>query len=255
MTLGFSTEAAAYYRRGGDLAFAAGDSGFAAQMFAATVALAVGGDEDADLVGLATRALTLAVQFAGPYTVNLAKGALATALGGVDAGRARELLAEAIDAMDVLGYENVSELTQAAIISARLGDWPLTLRLARRAIPLLHWEAVLPYLQGVFHICALALVDLRPDAAARLQGAARSIGRTLLAKQGERPSADPAATPANAGFITALRRNATERLAAILPEDQLAQRRHEGEEMDIDHAVSYALAEIDAVLADPTFDQ
>jgi hypothetical protein len=61
------------------------------------------------------------------------------------------------------------------------------------------------------------------------------------------------AGPANAGFVTALRREATRRLAATLGEDLLSQRRREGEEMGLDDAVAYALAEIDSALADPTF--
>jgi hypothetical protein len=101
----------------------------------------------------------------------------------------------------------------------------------------------------------LALADARPDTAARLQGAARSIGRILASDEGPSgPAAAPAA-PARAGFVTELRQDATRRLAATLGEELLRQLRREGEEMGLDDAVAYALAEIDSALADPTFAQ
>jgi hypothetical protein len=55
--------------------------------------------------------------------------------------------------------------------------------------------------------------------------------------------------------VTELRQDATRRLVATLGEELLRQRRREGEEMGLDDAVAYALAEIDSALADPTFAQ
>jgi hypothetical protein len=99
----------------------------------------------------------------------------------------------------------------------------------------------------------LALADARPDAAARLQGAARTIGRTLAANQGPPGGATAVPAPGRAGYVYELRREATRRLAPALGEELLNQRRREGEEMTLDDAVAYALTEIDGALANPSF--
>src|SRR6202011_2717555 len=85
------------------------------------------------------------------------------------------------------------------------------------------------------------------------QGVARSIARTLTRMPGPRPDA-PAAVPASDGSYKQWRREATHHLAATLTEDQLTQRRREGEAMDLDDAVAYALTEIDNALTDPALD-
>ena len=107
---------------------------------------------------------------------------------------------------------------------------------------------------GAFNVAALALAEVRPDAAARLQGAARGVARTLALNQ-DPPLTAAVAAPASAGFVTALRREATRRLSATLGDEVLNQRRREGEEMGLDDAVAYALAEIDSALGDPAFAQ
>jgi len=253
MTLGSFEEAAAYGRRAAEFASAAGDLAQAAAWSYSTPSMLVGGDDEVGVIEAANDALRLARQSAGPITINGALVVLASGLARVDPVRARALLTEAVETME--GPENSTQLTQKAIVAARVGDWRLTLRLARHAIGLAHWDGALLYLQGIFHICALALAEAQPDASARLQGAARAVGRTLTANQGA-PASAPAvggAGSAPGGFITGLRRDATRRITATLSGDQLAERRREGEEMDLDHAVAYALAEIDAALADPTF--
>jgi hypothetical protein len=114
----------------------------------------------------------------------------------------------------------------------------------------LHWTAILPTLLGTFNVAALALAGVRPHTAARLQGAARGIARTLAVNQAP-PLTDAAPAPASAGFVTELRREATQRLSASLGDEVLTRCRREGEEMGLDDAVVYALAEIDAALGDP----
>jgi hypothetical protein len=184
MNRGFYETAADHFQRGGELALAAGNLAFAAEMFTNAASVGVGGADEAGAVDAANRALTLARQSAAPLTTNMALTAVASALARVDPARARTLLTEAIDAMGGLGSEYAGQLTLAVIVAARLGDWPLTLPLSRRAIPLLHWIATLPYPLAMLHLTALALAEARPATAARLQGAARKIGRTLAANQG-----------------------------------------------------------------------
>jgi hypothetical protein len=107
-------------------------------------------------------------------------------------------------------------------------------------------------LLGAFNVAALALAGARPHTAARLQGAARGIARTLAVNYGP-PLTGALAAPPSAGFVTELRREATHRLSAALGDEVFNQRRREGETMGLDDAVAYALAEIDAALADPSF--
>ena len=251
MNSGSFEAAADHYQRSGELALAGGHPAIAAHRFATAATLRVGSADEAGVVDTATQALALARQSGGSYAIVAALAALASALARTDPPRARALLAEAIETMERSGSENTAEPTQAAIVAARLGDWPLTLRMARQGIPMLHWTASLPTLLGAFNVAALALAEARPDAAARLQGAARGIARTLVVNHGP-PLTAAVAAPASAGFVTELRREATQRLSATLGYEVLDQRRREGEEMGLDDAVAYALAEIDAALVDPS---
>jgi hypothetical protein len=255
ITLGYWSAAADHFQRAAELALAAGDTALAAFASLGPAALRVGDGDEAANIGDATRALALARQYAGPVSISNGLATLASALARVDPVQARALLSEAIQSLDRTGYDNATVLTHAVIVAARLGDWPLTLRLARRAIPMAHWQGTLPWLFAMSHISALALAEARPDTAARLQGAAHGIGRMLASNQGPSATAPTSAAPANAGYVAELRREATRRITAALGEQQLTRLRAEGEEMDLDHAVTYTIAEIDAVLADPAFGQ
>jgi len=181
LTVGSAAAAAAHWQRAAGAAAAAGDRAQAAHWTAAAASMRVGVDDDDDdsLIEAATRGLTLTRESAGPLSIDGALVTLASALARVDPARAAALLAEAIDTNSALGHETAIGFTQKAIVAARLGDWPLTPRLARRAIALGHWEGTQMFLFGMFNVSALALADARPDVAARLQGAARSVGRTL----------------------------------------------------------------------------
>jgi predicted ATPase/class 3 adenylate cyclase len=248
--------AADHGQRGAGLALAAGHAAMASGLLgAAAVSLVASGDE-AGAIDAATRALTLARQSAGARTINQAVTSLAMAVADTDPARARALLTEAFETMEEVGYAQAGLMLSGANVAARLGDWRLTLRLTRRAIPEAHWMGAPVLLQGAFIYDAAALADTRPDAAARLQGAARSIRRTTAANQGTPDKGTPpVSAPARGGMVTGLHRDATRRLANTLTEDHVTRLRREGEEMDVDHAVAYALAEIDAALADPTIDE
>ncbi|HLY81503.1 MAG TPA: hypothetical protein VKQ71_00890, partial [Acidimicrobiales bacterium] len=234
---------------GGEVALAAGNPAYAAIHFARAARLRAGSADKADVIDAASQALTLARQSGAPLTANFALGAMANAVAVVDPERARTLLAEAIEAMERLGYQDAIELTQLATVAARLDDWRLTLQLARRAMPRLHWQGDLPNLLLVFNVSALALAQPRPHTAARLQGAAQRVAR-ILTGTARPPSDAPAA--AGDGSTRGWRLEATRRLAATLTKDQLTQRRREGEAMDLDDAIAYALAETDETLTDPT---
>jgi hypothetical protein len=153
--------------------------------------------------------------------------------------------------MDRHAYrEDSTQSTAAAIVAARLGERRLTLELARRAIPVLHWCGELPFLAGVLQLAASALAAIAPNTAAVLQGAARRIALSWSASQRTTETGSPGGA-ASAGFLNDLRRDTNRRLGTKLTPDQLARHRAEGEEMDLDHAVTYTLAEIDRFLTDP----
>jgi len=155
--------------------------------------------------------------------------------------------------MDRHGYrEDSTQTTAAAIVAARLAEHRLTLELARRAIPVLHWRGELPFLGGVFQLAGSGLAETRPSSGAVLQGAARHIALAWAASQTSPASVSTDST-SNVGFLTDLRRETSHRLTATLGQDRLTQLRAEGEAMNLDQAVAYALAEIDNALADPTF--
>lgn len=81
----------------------------------------------------------------------MAIGALANVLAATAPDRALSLLVEHLESMEAQGYQSATTLTQAVVVAARLGNEPLTLRLARRAMPLLHWWANYPFMLGVFN--------------------------------------------------------------------------------------------------------
>lgn len=60
------------------------------------------------------------------------------ARGPVAPDQAAALLHEAIERWETLGYENMSEITNATLIGARIRDWSTTLAIAPRAIRHLH---------------------------------------------------------------------------------------------------------------------
>src|SRR5207247_2448274 len=74
-----------------------------------------------------------------PSMIGLSLAALAGALADRDPDRAAALLHEDIERWVSRDYENPAEVTNAALISARIRDWPTALELAPRAIRHLHW--------------------------------------------------------------------------------------------------------------------
>jgi hypothetical protein len=86
--------------------------------------------------------------------------------------RARGLLEEAL-VLRGPGIESANEVTQATLIAARMGDWPLTLQLADRTIRHLRWTGQRSFLGGILNVVARAFAHTDSETAARLQGAAR----------------------------------------------------------------------------------
>jgi predicted ATPase/class 3 adenylate cyclase len=234
----YSEQAAAIARDNGRLASAAG--------FLAAVAdgYAMGGDPRAG-VDVAKEALELSRAEGGPMAVAYCLVALAGALAEAEPQQARRLLEEALALRESLSIETANEVTHATLTAARMGNWPLALRLADRSVRHLQWGGQRPYLAGILNVVARALAETDVVAAARLQGAAHHLavqiapGPTTAVGNTGRGSA--AVRPTGSSLITDLRRQTSQMLHDAIDEGQLRQLRAEGEAMNIDHAAAYAL--------------
>jgi tetratricopeptide (TPR) repeat protein len=223
------------------------DASVASVLYGAATFYAMAGEPDA-AKRLATEGLALARRLDVPSLITMNLAALAGALADEAPERAQALLRESIQLRASLDYENWAELTQAVLISARLGDWPLTLELAPPSIRHNHWTGNRPLLAMTFNIVARAVTPTDADSAAVLQGAARSMTPALppSAPTTTDPTSDamPARPPGPASFVTELRRETTALLRDALGEQRLHALRAEGEAMSTDDAVAYALSAI-----------
>jgi predicted ATPase/class 3 adenylate cyclase len=215
----------------------------------AAIAHTMAGNPDA-AARPASEALDLARRSGGPVSIAQSLTALAGALAEREPQRARALLAESLELQATLEFQRAYSSTSATLIAARIADWPLVLKLACDVIRRLHWAGDRPYLSGIFNVVARALVSGKPESAAVLQGAARRLvpaaARAPRGIQGAGANAiSPAGgAPSSASFVTELRRQTTAVLRNALGEMRLHQLRAEGEAMDDDHAVAYALEAI-----------
>ena len=222
----------------------------ASGLSAAAVWYTMAGDPDTAL-SLATEGLAVARRLGNPNTIGLNLAALAGALADSDPNRAAALLHEDIERWASRGYEYPEEITNAALISARIRDWPTALELVPRAIRHLHWIGDRPQLAGILNILARVLATNDPESAAVIQGAARRIATTTGGKPVATPPAPvapststkaPTAQPTgNAGFVADLRRETTGLLATSLGDERMRALRAQGEAMDTDEVAAYAL--------------
>jgi tetratricopeptide (TPR) repeat protein len=223
----------------------------AGDLSSAAIAHTMAGDLDS-AIPLASEGVTLARRVGLPTYVTRNVAVLAGALAERDPHQARALLRESLELQHALGYEDQNALTQLALVAARLGEWPDASQLAAGSIRHLHWTGDWPQLAGIINVAARAIAPTDPIAAAVLQGSARRLAMTAIAI-GEPVVGDPAgqagrasdAAPGSTSFITYLRRETTAMLQRALGEAPLRQLRSEGEAMDNDHAVAYALDAIE----------
>jgi predicted ATPase len=228
---------------GDDIAVTAGLSG------AATL-YAMAGEADV-AVPLATEALALARDFGMPHLIISSLAALAAALVDQDPQRAHTFLRESIQQRESLGLENWAELTQAVLISARLRDWPQALALATSSIRHLHWFGEQPLLGANFNIVARALATTNPRSAAVLQGAARQLtpapprrdmpGSSGRMADDSQTTASPEHSSSATSYLTELRRETSSLLRDTLGDQRLHELRDQGQAMNADEAVAYAL--------------
>jgi hypothetical protein len=250
-------EAAAMQARGAAYFQSAGRLGYASRVLAGAATLYATGGDAAFAIPLATEALALARQVASPGAINVSLAALANALAEQDPDQARALLHEVFERRVSFGVESANDLTQNVLVAARLQDWPIALDLAGRALPLLNWTGNRPEIAGVLNVVARAVVDQDPESAALIQGAARQLALPLAPEHRtsegsttaqSQPSAEWTRPGSTGGLIVDVRRETTRRIDTALGTERRRQLRTEGDAMDEDHAVTYTLSRIHAVL-------
>jgi predicted ATPase/class 3 adenylate cyclase len=242
--LGRWREAAGYGEQAADFALQDGmKASTAGNLAGAATSLIMAGDPEAG-AGLAEEALKMARSAGAPITTMFCLVVAAGTLAHQDPMRARGLLEEGLTLRQSLDIESVAEVTQATLIAASMGDWPLALQLAERSIRHLQWGGERPWLAGILNVVARALADIDTEAAARLQGAARHLTVQVTAADAVAAAGSSLASPSQAaGFsmIRDLRRQTSAILNDALDEGRLRRLRAEGEAMDSDQAAAYAL--------------
>jgi predicted ATPase/class 3 adenylate cyclase len=238
-------EAALHHEHGAQLARSTERRDFGANHFAsAAIDHTMAGDPDA-AERLASEGLDLARQARAPLFIASNLVALAGALADRDPLRARNLLKESLELRST--FQTPYAATQTTLIAARIADWSLVCALAPDAIRRHHWAGDRPYLIGVLNIVARALAESDPSSAAVLQGAARGLVPTEVRIPDPGNTARSAAQhqggpPNTTGFfLTSLRRETSAIIGEALGKESLYELRAEGQSMDYDHVVSYAL--------------
>jgi hypothetical protein len=242
-------DAATYMEHAVEIAQAAGRSA-ALPLGSAAMYRTMAGDNDT-AAALATQGLALARRIGMPTAIATCLTALAGALADRDHDHARALLREALDLDARHDHEGWAEITPAALISALLQEWDQALDLASRSIRHLHWMGDRPLLGAMFNIAARALAPTSAESAAVIQGAAYAFATTATRPSATPPPAEapppPPTSAANsprtstASFVTNLRRETTGLLHDTLGQERLHELRAQGQAMNTDEAVAYAL--------------
>ena len=200
----------------------------------------------------AADAVAIARETGAPLVIALTLVALAGALAGSDPARARAALDESLRVEERSGSKGAPLATQSTLIAARLGDWPLVLRLSVDALRQIEWSGDRGFVAfGVINVVARAVAPRDAEPAAVLQGAARRLALAAGGSSSPQDSADRTSPAGDqvagpAPFIADLRRQATAVLRESLGDDRWRELRAEGEAMDADDAVGYALRSFNA---------
>ena len=174
LTTGAFADAARLAEHAAGLARAGGDLADASLELTIAVAghLLVGNTPAA--VPLAREALALARQIAAPALIATGLLAVGLAVGGTDSGQARACLRKSRELSAALGYQSAIDLVWATAIALLVGDRAATLEFGRRAIRSLQWGGDRMRMGMVLYMIAGTLASTRPDAAAIIQGAAKT---------------------------------------------------------------------------------
>ena len=204
---------------------------------------------------LAVEAVALGRECGAPAAVAHGLIALAGTLAESDPARARAALDEGLQLRATFDLSDTDAL-QCTLVAARITDWALVLRLGRDALHYFLWTGERSFTSGLMNALARALAPCDPESAAVLQGATRR-----LVVGAERPSAGRAiAVDATAAmgpatgpvpFFIEIRRQATAIIREALGDDRMRALRAQGEAMDPDDALQYALAVVERNITPP----
>jgi predicted ATPase len=206
---------------------------------------------------LANDSVVLARETGAPSLIALTLVALAGALAGSDPARARAALDESLRLERRFDLNAAPWLIYSTLMAARLGDWPLVLHLGADALRHLEWIGSPGFTaDGILNVTARGIAPSDAESAAVLQGAARRL--TLAAPGGSSPeqvigvdrtSVPPDQIAGPASFPVHLRREATAIIRESIGDERVRALRAQGEAMDADDAVRYALAAVQRNLA------
>ena len=251
MVLAAFADAADLYRKAADIAQAQGNRLVRSVTLAfAAWSQALAGDA-AGARPYARESVTLAREVGMPYAVTTCLLVLGITIADSDPEQARACLAESLDRIDALGYENINHLGTALALTAQVATPAATLEIARRALR--HLQRVGEeggWLILVLNVTARALVATRPDAAAVIQGCAYSRGRAAATSGADTSSSTPPPIPtrgSSLGYLGQLRRETTRELSAALGDDRLRQRWAEGNAMAYADVIAYTLSQTAAL--------
>jgi predicted ATPase/class 3 adenylate cyclase len=237
-SIGAFQESVAHYERAAAVARSSQNRVWVAVALGSAALFAMMGGDSDTAAQLATEGLAAAREANSPGWIAQNQLALAGALAETDPARARVLLRDSMAERDNLPFRT---WTAAVLVAARVRDFDFALELAPQSIRDLHWIEDRPQLAGIFNVVARCFVDRDPEAAAVLQGAARTLASSAVA-----PTTTESG-PARGGMIVDLRRETTQRLRTDLGGEGLDELRSRGAHMDIDQAVAYALSHLDRV--------
>ncbi len=170
LAAGAYTDAVSAYGRAAELAAADGYPGLAAIGLAVGVNTALlGGADFATVTARAEEALTLARQSGMHAAIVMSLNSLALTLVEIDPIRARALLTESIERIDIPDEASPSGVLTACLVAGRLADWDLTLAL-------------------VAPVDAPGALGPGPDAARSLPGTLCARSRRTPARDGRSPA-------------------------------------------------------------------
>jgi hypothetical protein len=242
-SIGAWSDGAHWAMQTAELSRAYGLAGVVAMNLGGAAAAMTYGGEDAAAVPVATEGLDLARAAQMPRALMYNLHVLAVALADLEPDRARELFDEALELYESVGYESPMELVGITMAAARLADWDQTARLVATTIRRLHWLGHRPWLVGMFNVSAWVLADTDPEAAAVIQGAARTFAQEATTSSSTDPK--PQRAVSGTDYFAVTRRQTARKLADTLGDDRRRDLKQQGASMHADDAVTYALAHLE----------
>jgi hypothetical protein len=206
----------------------------------------------------ATEAVAMARRSGMPTVIAESLAFHAISVASTDPETAKRLLLEAVAA----STETWPTLQVECTAAARLGEWELLVRLARRLFWLDRRSGVVAQetLLGLFNFVARALASHDPEAAAVLQGAVSGLSQSTASGAYQRSNEEPprhgmagvtrrSQDDPFGDFLRRVRRECTAAVTQEISEERMRELRGQGAAMDREQACACLRTYIDAHLA------